>query len=104
MRIGPGISQTSNSAEQLRYVVVVEGGTESRKVKVLIESGLDQVAATMLLEALNGYSTVFSAAYRPQPRDSTSVRFVGPHDAVFQKVTASQAVNIDVGTVVGLIC
>lgn len=104
MRIGPGLSRASNSAEQLRYVLVVEGRTGSRKVKVLIESGLDQVAATMLHEALNGYSTVFSAAYRPQPSGSKSVPLVGPRDALFRKVAASQAMDNNAGGVFGLIC
>ena len=91
IRVGPGLSQTSSNTEQTSYVVVIQGRTGARKAKVFIHTDLDQAAATMLHEALNGYSTVFSAAYFPRQQGTLSKLSVGPQNAVFRKVARGQA-------------
>lgn len=49
-------------ATDLLYVIVVQGQTGHTKCKLVVESTLGNACSAMLYEALNGYSTVFTAA------------------------------------------
>lgn len=87
IRVSPGLSQTSSDG-RIRYALIFQGISGANKAKLMIADTLDQAAVIMLHEALNGFSTVFSAAYLPQPTNPYSVRSVGPTDASFTKASA----------------
>jgi hypothetical protein len=63
IRVSPGLSPKLPSGDQTRYVLVIQGLSGANKVKVMVGNTVEQAAATMMHEALNGYSTVFSASY-----------------------------------------
>jgi hypothetical protein len=47
---------------KLAYILVIQGQTGDSKCKLVVETSLDGATSAMMYEALNGYSTVFSAA------------------------------------------
>lgn len=49
-------------ATDLQYVIVVQGQTGNIKCKLVVGSTLGAACSAMLYDALNGYSTVFTAA------------------------------------------
>lgn len=71
IRVGPGLAQNPNASvnDSTRYILVIEGRSGASKAKVFIENSTDAAAATMMHEALNGYSTVFCAACDGSPQD-----------------------------------
>lgn len=106
IRVSPGLSKSTVSDERIRYVVLIQGKSGMSKIKVMIANTLEQAATTMLHEALNGYSTVFSAAYFGRPANLFLSHSVGPANASFQKSTTlrdlATATTDDV--VVNLLC
>jgi hypothetical protein len=63
VRVGPGISQKLPSGDQTRYILVIQGRSGANKVKLMVGNTVEQAATTVMHEALNEYSTVFSASY-----------------------------------------
>ena len=49
-------------AEELAYVLIIQGKTGATRAKLLIESDLDRAQAAIMYEAINGYTVAFSAA------------------------------------------
>ena len=69
----PGQEMTSRSrkdldaspgpqAKDLIFVLVIQGQTGDAKAKVILETSREKAAVAIMSEAMNGYSTVFSAA------------------------------------------
>jgi hypothetical protein len=63
IRIGPGLSKDLTWNNKRRCILVVQGRTGVHRVKVMVANSREQAATIMMHEALNGYSTVFSASY-----------------------------------------
>ncbi|KAL8838914.1 MAG: hypothetical protein Q9170_001951 [Blastenia crenularia] len=60
-----GKSETSQQpTEPLHYLLIVQGKNASERSKVVVERSLHEVATSMLHEAMNGYSVVFTGALR----------------------------------------
>lgn len=85
VRTGPGLSQNLTPSDQTRYILVIQGRSGASKAKVLEETSLPMAASAIMHEALNGYSTVFSAAY-----DGPSLRDL-PVGAVFERASGLTA-------------
>jgi hypothetical protein len=62
-RVSPGLSQKLPPGDQMRCVLVIQGRSGANKVKVMVGNTVEQAAAIMIHEALNGYSRLFSASY-----------------------------------------
>lgn len=64
----------------MKYVLVIQGRSGASKAKVLVEGSVEGAAATMMFEAINGFSTVFCAAFEGDLRyvsASAAFRAVG---------------------------
>jgi hypothetical protein len=67
--LNPGISQvhTQSSLDngpretELLYILIVQGQTGDTMCKLVIETSLERACSAIMYEALNGYSTVFTA-------------------------------------------
>ena len=68
IRVGPGLVQTASGEQEQRlsYILIIQGVSGRDKLKIIVEDSLDKAAVVMLHEALNGFSTVFSAAFLPR--------------------------------------
>lgn len=68
--LDPGIPQVHDRPSlndglqetELLYVLIVQGQTGDTTCKLVIETSLEKACSAMMYEALNGYSTVFTAA------------------------------------------
>jgi hypothetical protein len=47
---------------ELAYILIIQGQTGNSRCKLVVETSHDRASSAMMYEALNGYSTVFSAA------------------------------------------
>ena len=53
-RVSPGLSQKLRPDDQTRCVLVIQGRSGANKVKVMVGNTVEQAAAIMMHEALNG--------------------------------------------------
>jgi hypothetical protein len=84
VRIGPGLSEDLSWDDKRKCILVIQGRTGVNKVKLMVAGSREQAAAIMMHEALNGYSTVFSASYegpalQDLPADTPFRAFNGFH-------------------------
>ena len=87
--VGPGLAQTTEVHQQpLSFVLAIQGVSGLDKLKVVLEDSIDKAAATMLHEALNGYSTVFSAAFSPSFTAPLFTPAIEPLNANYEKVVS----------------
>jgi hypothetical protein len=100
IRVSPGLSPKLPSGDQTRYVLVIQGRSGAKKVKVMVGNTVEQAAATMMHEALNGYSTVFSASYNGPALHNlpSGAKFERSHEL------AQTQANEGHRTVVNLVC
>lgn len=100
VRTGPGLSQNLTPSDQTRYILVIQGRSGAGKAKVLKEMSLPMAASAIMHEALNGYSTAFSAAY-----DGPSLRDL-PVGAVFERASGLTAPKMNGANrmVISLVC
>nr|POE54178.1 hypothetical protein CFP56_63481 [Quercus suber] len=82
IRVGPGLADKEEQ-HQRKYILVIQGNSGNSRAKVVIEDSLEKAATTMLHAALNGYSTVFSAAFHGS---SPSTIYNGHIGGKFRKV------------------
>jgi len=94
IRISPGM-QRSEPQDDRFYVLILEGKSGNDRVKVILEDSVDKAAVAMMHAALNGHSTVFSAAVLrcrenngrgPLPTLGVPISSLGPSDWRFAKV------------------
>ena len=76
------------------------------KLKIIVEDSLDKAAVVMLHEALNGFSTVFSAAFPPRFTGTFFHPSIGAINSRAIKVVkfSENGRNGNPGTDVELIC
>jgi hypothetical protein len=100
VRIGPGLLQNPLASDQTRYILVIQGRSGANRVKVMVTNTVEQAAAVMLHEALNGYSTVFSASYDGPALQNlpVSAKFERSNELSLPQVTRAG------GTIVKLVC
>lgn len=100
VRTGPGLSQNLTPSDQTRYILVIQGRSGASKAKVLEEMSLPMAASAIMHEALNGYSTAFSAAY-----DGPSLRDL-PVGAVFERASGLTAPKMNEANqmVISVVC
>lgn len=105
IRVGPGLVRpTSHQQERPpSYVLIIQG---TAGLKVIVENNWNKAAITMMHEALNGFSTVFSAAFIPNSTSRLFVRSIGPQNATYEKVASFSERRADIAnnTVVELLC
>jgi hypothetical protein len=99
VRIGPGLSKGLSWDGNRRCILVIQGRTGVHKVKLMVANSREQAATIMMHEALNGYSTVFSASYEgPALQDL-------PADTPFRAFNGFHRESMDFGPIyVDMIC
>lgn len=85
IRVSPRLAQTNYESEQ-EYILVIKGLSGTSKAKVLIEQSVDDAATVMLHAALNGFSTVFSAAILRRPQNTVFAPTIGPSNAQVKRM------------------
>ncbi|KAF7186197.1 hypothetical protein HII31_12439 [Pseudocercospora fuligena] len=85
IRVSSGLAP-SKEGTQRDYLLVIEGVSGASKAKVVIEDSIEKAATAMLHAALNGFSTVFSAAIRQRKRRTIFAASIGPLNGRFRKV------------------
>lgn len=87
--VSPGLASPKDDTPR-KYVLVMEGVSGTRKAKVIVEDRLENTATTMMHAALNGYSTVFSAAFFHRSSTTIFAPSIGPLNARFVKADTVQ--------------
>lgn len=88
VRVTPGLDSRISNVKDVRFVLVVQGATGPRRVKVIVEASIERASVTMMAEALNGYSTVFTAAFRSTGKSAALAAPTGPEHTRFEKVAS----------------
>ena len=103
--VSPGLARTTvNNQQPLSYVLIIQGTSGAEKLKVVVEDNTDKAATTMMHEALNGFSTVFSAAFVRRYTGPTFVSAIGPLNATHKKVARLSDLDNPTNAVVEFLC
>lgn len=72
VRVTKALSIPQNMHGDIRYMLVIQGKSGAAKAKIIRETSPERAAVAMLAEALIGYSTVLTIAYRASDMASYS--------------------------------